>query len=1588
MTEITGITGFTYDRDRFPKYYDGSKLLFDEKGEAIDLSKLDISDEEKSTYIEKYWNVGETTRTQVGTKIDPKSKRPFPTEPVFETTKEPTAKNLRSVYYNRLVTAGVKPEVAKELVLPQENVDVYGNVTYDDSRFLALQDVEGKGLGSDTIINTIQGIKKAGVWTAGELGEFLTGGLFGRPDKESRRKLYDKTSEFIETKAAPAVISKVNDLLGTDIDGTVPTEKAMQLLFGFKDTSEIMADQYEDLLDLSPSQMDYFMNPDGSRRPGETLKSGAYKGVEILVESAPFVVALTAKGVQTSTMMVNNFNKWIYRKLKKEGIDTKDSKSFNKALEKAPDYVDEFIGDYNKGRPFKKFLNWWYKGRLKSGMSFDTAAANRVAADNLYKKITKQKVDLKALKEKLASGKGNTTKIQEDIRKLQIQINKNAFKQVDYFKEGIPKYIREEGMSESGAIIGGAAFSELTQNTWGQIFGELSGGVFTPMGLGAFTIGTIKKLQNIPAGLADGLYRLQGESFNNKRWLFGWGSTGDYPFLMDDPTSLGDAALGIPKGKRKATQKEIAALNQIRDGLGGLGVELESEIITGTFQTLDEFKTVERALVESGMEPEEAFNIVRDSLGVMMSISPLQTFMRVQATQLKRKDILRIEGGVKKIIQLNNANKQLDQNLVEIIQKLGGIEGGYKGTTDINDFIDGLKRVQASLKQNQLDTEYDFAIEALDIMHFIIGGGDVSKMDNAVLAGNFQFMTEFLENTQAGKALLSGQGLNSISDAFDKKSADAIAKIQAMVTSNATVKVKLADINTTLKSNLFTKKTHRYNEFNKLKSELGTEIQRVYGDRGAIDLADFYKETKGTLNRAGPTGDWANANLTTSDQKLLRDIFEEPAKRKVEAFFKALQLHPETGAKLRALSLDEYTEQIALKLGKDPNKFKALDLWEHFETLKTIDKGGKPLFAGILWKQYRGLDLKFDETHRLKIGFDQRINKTKNEPVIEQLQEGKDYIKNAIDTFIKESGDEDLINAHKAYNRYYNLEISVRYNNDLGKGLGVTSAAKISDDVSFRQIELPIENYINIKALSSNDAKTMMIADRAHKKLWGTPAPADFKTQKVFDDVTKKETTLSKSGVVDDDGFMWQEGADLDFFQSQIQAKMQLWFQTTKSATALRVGGKELEEQVIGDLKKQGIIVKDLADLSRIEQSLTIKVLSKDGDKVFIKKLVDMDKIIDESIGYKAMLKDKKKYRKMWKEANDLHDNNAVKMKIESDYTMGSQMNTLKYNANEIQNLSGTAAPKDFLSKYGNDPSSLYDLREQLTTVKRLAKTREGMPMGKVEFIESTGIKDANGNFVKTQKEAEKIFDETVKKIFITGILDDVTSGTSVVTDKILRKDLYETFSDVDGIKIKKDRIQRIKDGIVQKSQIVFGKESVKATREAVTLDAKKLYQSLSDNEVLLTQQIGNYPPIMEVDDYNLLKEFALTLKKKQGLSDAIATRVSDIPHGFSLPSLVSRVYAMARQVISPKYVLTEAGILRARINNLNFINEVLENPAAAETLLELLKHDVAKPIGVDLNRRVYDVVLSVLAKESFLEEGVIEDYLSEQMDDLLAVNE
>ena len=314
MTEITGITGYTYDKNHFPQYYDGSKNLYNDKGEVIDLSTL--SDEEKSKYIGQNWNNTEQVKKQIGMEVDPESGRAWPTEPVYEITRKDAAENVRSAYMNRLINAGVKPEAAKDMVLPKEIIDPYGNKTLDDTKFQALIDVETKGLGSDTIWNMIQGIKKVGLWTGTELLDYLTGGLAskkfrkkGETLKEARIRFQQQTGEVIEQKAAPYVINQMNDLLGTDIDGTVPVEKAMELAFGFKDTSEIMADQYEDVLNLSPSQMDSFMNPGGSRRPGEPIKSGSMKALEIALESSPFIVAIEAKGISTSLKMNDLFKK-------------------------------------------------------------------------------------------------------------------------------------------------------------------------------------------------------------------------------------------------------------------------------------------------------------------------------------------------------------------------------------------------------------------------------------------------------------------------------------------------------------------------------------------------------------------------------------------------------------------------------------------------------------------------------------------------------------------------------------------------------------------------------------------------------------------------------------------------------------------------------------------------------------------------------------------------------------------------------------------------------------------------------------------------------------------------------------------------------------------------------------------------------------------------------------------------------------------------------------------------------------------------------------------------------------------------------
>jgi len=1256
-------------------------------------------------------------------------------------------------------------------------------------------------------------------------------------------------------------------------------------------------------------------------------------------------------------------------------------------LEGADGYVDEFIEEYNKGKPFKKFLNWWYKGRVKSGMTFEAAAENRVAATNLYKKISQQRVDIKKLREKLASGKGDAKKINAEIKKLQVSINRNSLSQVDYFMEGIPKYVREEGLSETGSFIGGAAFTELFQNTAGQMTGEIFG-AFTPsLGLHQLVVGAGKVTNNIFAGIADGIYRLTGEGLaetsvvSHRRWLLGMGSSGDYPFLMRDPTSAGDTTLGIPKGYRQATKHEIAALNQTREGLRGLGVDLESEIITGMFQTLDEFKTVENALIASGMNEEDAFNMVKDSLGVMMSISPLQTFLRVQATQLKRKDVLTIQGGVKKVIEINNANKQLDKKLAEIIQRLGGITGDYKGAADITNFVDGLKRVQATMKQSQLDFEHDFALEAMDVMNFIIGGGDLSKMSKAQLQGNFQFMTEFLEGTQAGRAFLSGQNVTNVREGFEKLSKERVAKIRAILESNRSVREKFEETNAKIKNNLFVNKELRYKEFEEIKTELSTKLKVVGADRPIIDFTDLYIETKFSLRVSPAMDDWAKIRLNRADRKMFNNIFEGPARRKVQAYFKKLQ---EIGEIPAGLNINDFMEETALKSGKDPNDFTALDLWDYFETQK------RNTTAGRTWLNYRKLELNFDDAHKLKIGFDERINKVMgtDAPVIAQLQDGINEVRSTVKEFIRDSGDKELQDAYEKYNRFYNQEIAARYKEGkLGQGLQVTSAMKMNEDESIRNIKLGIEKYINVGALASGNIEIQLAAHRANKRIWGAPAPADYKTKKVFDDTTKKEVTLADSGVVDSDGWMWKEGADFDFLQAQVEAKVRLWFSTTKSATALRLGKEAaIEEAVVGTLKKEGIIVKDLADLSRLANNLEVKVLSADGTKVITKRLIDIDKIVDESIGYKSFLKNAK-HRKMWKEVNDQFDADITKARMEATHTVKSQLNTLQYNITSLQNLSGTKTPIDFLNKYAADPSALYDLRAQLTTVKKLAAAGD-QPAGKVTYISSTGIKDADGKFIETQEAAEEAFDQMVKKIVMTGILDDITSGTAVVTDKVLRKDLYESFSDPSGIKFKKDRIGRFKEGILNSKLITWGRESEEVSRTIVNLDSKKLYNQLLQSQDLLTKAQGNYPAILKEDEFDLLVEFATVLKKKQGLTDELPTQVHDLPKGFSLPSLVSRVYAISRQVISPKYVITEAGILRVRINNLNFINEVLENPASAETMLELLKHDIAKPISPDLNKRVYDMVVAIVAKEAVLDEGEIKGFLGEQMENLFAVNE
>ena len=108
--------------------------------------------------------------------------------------------------------------------------------------------------------------------------------------------------------------------------------------------------------------------------------------------------------------------------------------------------------------------------------------------------------------------------------------------------------------------------------------------------------------------------------------------------------------------------------------------------------------------------------------------------------------------------------------------------------------------------------------------------------------------------------------------------------------------------------------------------------------------------------------------------------------------------------------------------------------------------------------------------------------------------------------------------------------------------------------------------------------------------------------------------------------------------------------------------------------------------------------------------------------------------------------------------------------------------------------------------------------------------------------------------------------------------------------------------------------------------------------ETMLTsnpQQVASLKKILGEQHYDRL----LNISRYMALQaeDKVAAGMTGIPRGLSIESWISRVYAINRNVISKKYVATEAAIQSLRMRNFNILSEIINNPEAGRLFGEII---------------------------------------------------
>ena len=176
-------------------------------------------------------------------------------------------------------------------------------------------------------------------------------------------------------------------------------------------------------------------------------------------------------------------------------------------------------------------------------------------------------------------------------------------------------------------------------------------------------------------------------------------------------------------------------------------------------------------------------------------------------------------------------------------------------------------------------------------------------------------------------------------------------------------------------------------------------------------------------------------------------------------------------------------------------------------------------------------------------------------------------------------------------------------------------------------------------------------------------------------------------------------------------------------------------------------------------------------------------------------------------------------------------------------------------------------------------------------------------------------FDNYVKEISSTHISKLVVKPTGSVT---LVDEVVET-TDKAGNKTSKTQFKAVKDTDFD-SDALTG--LLKGENSDVLLANLKTLKILDDDHLR---------------DLERINEFMANRMKQAQRRGEKNIRVTGEPRGLSIESYISRFYSISRQVVSPKYVATEALIQNLRMSEHRVLKEMIMNPKVASILTELI---------------------------------------------------